>query len=212
MSFIGSIRPFVKGDSTVQPRRGPALLLALGFAISALAIYGTAHAVGGLTLGWLRGTGLAFALASAILAALLAMDLGLLGLRVPMLRRQTPQRYMYKFNPELTAFLWGLDTGLAVTTIRVSSLTWAGMALAVVGLVPWWAGAAYALGFVVPLLVSVLLIPVRTDATGATTLEPIWLMELLHGAIAWVRRGARALLAAAALATAVMSLATVWSP
>jgi hypothetical protein len=53
------------------------------------------------------------------------------------------------------------------------------MAVAFFGLVPWWSGLAYAAGFAVPILAAILLVPTRTDPTGETDPEPVWLMDRL---------------------------------
>ncbi|MGH3623078.1 MAG: hypothetical protein ACRDQ5_15000 [Sciscionella sp.] len=94
-----------------------------------------------------------------------------------MVRRQTPQRLFTVFGPARGALAWGLDTGLAITTLRVTSLTWAGLTAAILGLVPWWSGLAYAAGFTVPSLVLILLIPRRHSDHPDGPREPIWLMD-----------------------------------
>ena len=51
----------------------------------------------------------------------------------------------------MAAAVWGLDTGLAVTTFRVTAATWAVLVAVLTGMAPWWIGASYALAFVLPL-------------------------------------------------------------
>lgn len=114
------------------------------------------------------------AIAGVVLFACLVLDSGKLGIATPMWRRQTPQRLFYMFGPSKGALLWGLDTGLMVTTYRVTSLTWAALALSFVGLLPWWSGVAYAAGFVIPSTVFILLVPFHT---GADISEPHWVMN-----------------------------------
>jgi hypothetical protein len=109
---------------------------------------------------------------AGVLAALLAADLRLFGLRTPMWRRQTPKWFMYRFGDRGSALLWGLDAGLVATTFRVTSLSWAALTLTVAGLLPWWAGALYAAGFVIPELTADLLIPRRTDPPAPPTPNP----------------------------------------
>ncbi|MBO2459000.1 hypothetical protein [Actinomadura violacea] len=135
-------------------------------------------------------------MAVGVLAACLIVDTGLFGLRTPMLRRQTPQAYFYRLGPARGAFLWGLDTGLVVTTFRVTSLTWGALAVTVLGLVPWWAGVAYAAGFLVPSAVLILLVPPRTGGDGPP--EPVWLLDRLGDWEPRVRRAAPGVLAVAA--------------
>src|SRR6266536_3062615 len=109
-------------------------------------------------------------LAAAVLAVLLVVDTGAFGLRAPSWRRQTPKRLLYQLGSSRAAFLWGLDAGLVVTTFRVTSLSWAALTVTLLGLVPWWVGIAYALGFTVPLGMMMLAVPKRVDPTGATDL------------------------------------------
>jgi hypothetical protein len=61
----------------------------------------------------------------ATVALLLALtELGMGGLRVPSLRRQTKPRLYGDLGPRWAWFLWGLDLGLGWTTIRATSLYW----------------------------------------------------------------------------------------
>ena len=73
--------------------------------------------------------------------------------------------------------MWGLDAGLVVTTYRVTSLSWAALAVTFFGVVPWWSGLAYALGFSIPLLAVILSVPKRTDPMGQADPEPVWILE-----------------------------------
>ncbi|QKW34523.1 hypothetical protein HUT06_11205 [Actinomadura sp. NAK00032] len=153
-----------------------------------------------MTLGSRPGT-VAQLVAAGVLLACVAVDSGVFGLRTPMWRRQTPQQYFYRLGPTRGAFLWGLDTGLVVTTFRVTSLTWAALAVTLLGLVPWWAGVAYAAGFVLPSAVFVLLVPPRSDPLGPP--EPVWLLDRIGDWEPRVRRAAPVLLGAAAAALAL---------
>ncbi|MFI6323377.1 hypothetical protein ACIBG8_38010 [Nonomuraea sp. NPDC050556] len=165
----------------------PLLALAIGFAVSAVTMYGLVHLIG----SGLRGTGPRIA-ACAVLLACMAIDSGKFGLRTPMLRRQTPRSHFARFGPARGAFLWGLDTGLVVTTFRVTSLTWAALGVTLFGLVPWWAGLFYALGFTLPSAVMVAVVPPSKDQEVKA--EPIWLMEWLMDREKAVRAYAFALL------------------
>lgn len=169
----------------------------LGFSLSAVSLYAAVSAAG----AWLFGGGPARAsmwlVAGGILILLLALDV--LRARAgctlgPSWRRQTPKRYMDQHAPATAAFAWGLDTGLVFTTFRVTSLSWAALAVTALGLVPWWIGAAYALGFCVPLLIATLAVPVRTDPTGATDPEPIWLVQRLFACTTALRASALCML------------------
>jgi hypothetical protein len=208
VAFIGAIRPLVKGNSTAPPEHRPALLLALGFTISSVTIYAAASALGTALLGDARSSRSAMLAAAGILAVLLLLDAGVLGLRTPMWRRQTPKWFMHQFGPGTSALLWGLDAGLVVTTFRVTSLSWGALTVTLLGLAPWWVGAAYALAFVIPELVLDLVVPVRRDPSGTTDPEPIWLMErLFHLRPALRSVGIIGLLTATAWAT-VMAAAS----
>jgi hypothetical protein len=134
----------------------PVPLLALGFAISALATYATAFVLGGAVLGGVRAGAIAKWAAAGALAIFIAVDAGALGLHTPMWRRQTPRGLFLQYGAAKGAFLWGLDSGLVVTTFRVTSLSWAALTVTLLGLVPWWSGLAYALGFAVPTAMLVL--------------------------------------------------------
>jgi hypothetical protein len=168
----------VKGTSPGQmPDRRPVVLLSVGFTLSALMVYATLSLVGARVIGHARiGAGI-WLLAAALLAVLLVVDTGAFGLRAPSWRRQTPKRLLYQLGSSRSAFMWGLDAGLVVTTFRVTSLSWAALTVTVLGLVPWWVGIAYALGFTVPLGVMMLAVPRRVDPTGATDPEPVWLVD-----------------------------------
>lgn len=203
MAFVGVIRPLVKGNSTLPPDRRPALLLGLGFAISAVATYAALSALGALVLGPARSSRTAWLVAALVLLVLVALDAGLFGLRTPTLRRQTPQTWMYRFGEGTSAFLWGLDAGTVVSTFRFTSLSWAALAVTVLGLVPWWAGAAYALGFVLPELLLNLALPARPKPSETVDPEPVWLMETLFR----LRPRLKPLAVAALVATVVLSLA-----
>ncbi|MGH8910290.1 MAG: hypothetical protein ACRD0K_28300 [Egibacteraceae bacterium] len=175
-------------------------MLALGFSISALALYAALSLIGDWAIADARARAAVWLAAGGALAALLARD----ALRAraacvlgPSWRRQTPKRYLDRWGVTTAAFVWGLDTGLVFTTFRVTSLSWAALAVTGLGLVPWWAGAAYALGFVVPLLMSILAFGKRTDPTGETDPEPGWLVHRLFRC-----RPALRLLALATLGTA----------
>jgi hypothetical protein len=198
----------VKGNLLGElPDRRPALLLVLGFTLSALGIYGTIWLAGARLFGssethlemWFAG--------GIVTLALFALDL--LRTRAgcplgPSWHRQTPKRYMDHHRATTAAFIWGLDTGLVFTTFRVSSLSWAALAVTALGLVPWWAGAVYALGFCAPLLVATLAVPARTDPTGKTDPEPTWLVQHLFDATDALRVSALCMLGLASTSCLAM--------
>jgi len=198
-------RPLVKGIPTGEPPdRRPVLLLALGFAISATVLYAALGMVGAAVSARLPFDERGWLAAAAAMAVLVIVDLA--RIRVPFAlgpswRRQTPARHTYRYGERVAAFLWGLDTGLVFTTFRVTSLSWAALAVTALGLVPWWAGVAYALGFVVPLLVAVLAIPERSGP------EPLWLVNHLYRSCGLLRFPAFALLVTGAVGSVLTALA-----
>jgi hypothetical protein len=190
----------VKGDTTARPDPRPALLLAGGFTVSAVALYAAVWALGAGLLGPWRGTAPMWAGAAVAIALLLAADLGLFGWRTPTWRRQTPKWFLYRYGERISALLWGLDAGLVFTTIRVTSVSWAALLLTFTGVLPWWSGAVYAAGFVLPELAFNLWVP-RRPAPGSADPEPTWVVETLFRARPRLRpTGLAALTAAAGVA------------
>jgi hypothetical protein len=175
------------------------LLLSLGFAVSAITVSATTNLVGAAVLGGARQGSTAVAIASLALFVLAVADLSLLGLHTPMWHRQTPRHFFYAHGAPKGALLWGLDTGLGFTTYRVTSIVWAAMLLSALGLLPWWAGAWYALGFTAPMSILVWVIPWRRDQRSGPRGEPAWLTEKLILSQPVARRAGSIALFAAAL-------------
>lgn len=96
------------------------------------------------------------------------------------LPRQTPRLLIYKGSTHAGALIWGLDTGLAFTTFRVSAATWAALALAATQSAPLLTGAAYGTGFALPLACAILLPKWRQEANGGDRIEPQWLLKFLR--------------------------------
>jgi hypothetical protein len=145
----------VKRDSHQPSQLGPLAALGLGFSIASVCTVAILNQTGAaLGTGGDPGTG-AVRLGGCVLLLCAAIDLGVAGLSTPMWRRQTPRHAFFRYGPFRGAFLWGLDTGLVFTTFRVTSLSWAGLALATLTIAPWWAGVAYAAGFLAPVCVAV---------------------------------------------------------
>ena len=193
----------MKGNSSSQrPERRPATLLVLGFTFSAVVVYAGVWLAGELVLGPWRASPSRSAVAAGLLALLLCVDAVRArrpGATGPSWRRQTPKRFEYRYGSARAALLWGLDAGLVFTTFRVTSLSWAALTLTLCGLVPWWAGAAYALGFAVPILVLIAAVPRRADPTGRTDPEPVWLTDRLLASRGGLKVAALMVLAAACL-------------
>ena len=113
------------------------------------------------------------------------------------LRRQTPKEFVYagRLDPRLGTLLWGLDTGTAVSTFRVSAATWVLLAAAIANVAPFWVGGAYAAGFLLPLAVA-LVVPLSESQTSrllAALRRELWVAQgicavalgILAGAALW---------------------------
>lgn len=145
----------MKGPARRIVRIAAAAALAAAFVAGAVLTFGAVFLAGNalrlasLPLPWRVG------LAAASLVALAVSDF--LAIRKGTysrlsLRRQTPRVLAFRRNILFTAAVWGFDTGLAVTTIRVAAMTWGALALTLFGLASWWTGIGYALGFALPTL------------------------------------------------------------
>lgn len=183
--------PLVQGAAKVRRSRAARPLGALtgGFLTSSavlfalLAFTGAAFGVGSIPVSGRVATALALTL------GMLAVDVS--GLRKGpycrlTLQRQTPKVLDHKYGPVVGSLLWGLDTGLAWTTIRVSTATWVVFGLTVLQLAPWWTGLAYGVGFGLPLAVSTLGPRWRAGEEGG---EPQWLVRLMYRVRPFVRAG-----------------------
>lgn len=205
----GVSSPLVEGATSVyRPRRSPVILLAIGFNVSATATFAAAHSLNrslvvDLVTGWTR-----YGLASAICAVLFAVDFLIIvrgGRRCSIgAQRQTPKSLIRQFGTRVGPLMWGLDTGLAVTTIRMASVTWAALALALLGLVPWWFGLTYGLSFSVPLIVAVLVPRWRAGAGPAH--DPQWIPRQLMRRQRVVQTACTALLLVATLSFGLTTL------
>ncbi|TDC00069.1 hypothetical protein E1091_05625 [Micromonospora fluostatini] len=71
--------------------------------------------------------------------------------------RQTPARFGHTFRrADNTALVWGLDIGTGVSTFRMTSATWLGLAAVFLGLVPALVSLFYGIGLAVILVVYIL--------------------------------------------------------
>lgn len=118
-------------------------------------------------------------------------------------RRQTPKSLIHRRSPTFVAAAWGLDIGLAFTTIRVTALTWGAALLAALGLSGLFAGLWYGLAFAIPFVLLL-----WTHRVGRASRSPVPIDPGLESMLA--RRGAlqagsAALLAASALVLIVVA-------
>jgi hypothetical protein len=145
---------------------------AMAFTASSFAVFGLAGAIG-LTVAQVVPSAAREAAACGVLSAALLLDAYSLRRKTwcPVtLRRQTPKDILHRYGARRAATAWGLDAGLVFTTYRVSSISWAVLALALFGVAPWWAGLGYAAGFLVPLLLGCSLGPVVPGNDGTIAL------------------------------------------
>jgi hypothetical protein len=132
---------------------GVSVAFAAAFSMAAVASFG----VVGLT-AVITGVGrvdlpvrLAFAGFGLLVLALVDVRAMLMSTYCPIgWRRQTPRVLMRRYPPLAVATVWGLDTGMVVTTIRVAAVSWAALYLALLDFSPVWTGLAYGLGFIAP--------------------------------------------------------------
>lgn len=155
MSFQGTLGPFVKRSSLGIAARVSAAF-AMAFIVATIVTFGVVFMAGvvigvdELSLQWRLG------IAAAGFAVFALCDLVAIRRRdyCPLSwRRQTPRSLQFRYSATVTAAVWGFDTGLAVTTFRVAALTWAALLLTFLGLASWQVGFAYALAFVIPIIV-----------------------------------------------------------
>jgi hypothetical protein len=149
--------PLVQGS---PPSRAIRLRVAAAFAGAFFVGAVTIFAVVGLLAAW---TGimrlpfewrLAFAGAGLLPLALVDIHASRKGRCCPIgRRRQTPRTLMRHYPMDVVATVWGLDTGLVITTFRVAAVTWAALLLVALGLSSRWAGIGYAAGFTLPFLI-----------------------------------------------------------
>ena len=119
--------------------------------------------------------------------------------------RQAVRHVYFTRGPGIGALLWGLDTGLVVTTYRVSIASWAAVVLTILHLVPIWVGIIYAAAFSVP-LVSLIALPRWRGQESVDRLEPRWIPRLLERRMTTVRVLTASLAAVVALGLSAVGL------
>lgn len=131
---------------------------AAAFVAAATLVFAAASFAG----GWVRALAPAPRLVAAaaglllLLAVVDVLSLRARGYCLLGVKRQARQALIRKYSVPVVAAIWGFDTGLAVTTFRVSAVTWAAFVLAFLGFAPWWIGAVYGISLAVPMLVLLL--------------------------------------------------------
>ena len=171
----------MQGDSPEKRRYGLRFAMALGTAhvvAAALVVFSVsqvAPAVGALlprkaVLLALAGAAVAGMLIDAQAASKRRWSLGW--------ARQTPKHLQYLGEHAwITPYAWGFDSGLIVTTYRVSFTSWLLLLLALAGVAPPWAGVIYGIAFAIPLLVVTRMVNTRfhhpSAAIRAFTAAPV---------------------------------------
>jgi hypothetical protein len=79
---------------------------------------------------------------------------------------------MRRHHMLVVASLWGLDTGLVITTFRVAAVTWGALYLAALGLSSPWAGVAYAGAFLLPFIALVVRPRLGRAAKAENAIDP----------------------------------------
>jgi hypothetical protein len=166
----------VKGRSIqLSLRLQVATLFATAFVVAALAAFAFAHYIGSLLNVSQFPAAWRLSLAGIVLVALAAADVHAVRRKTycPISwRRQTPRQLMRQYPARLVALLWGLDTGLAVTTFRVSAATWGALFLTFLGFGTWWVGIVYGISFIVPLMTFICVGPVGKASAAPEHIDP----------------------------------------
>ena len=118
------------------------------------------------------------------------------------LRRQTPKSLIHRRSPTFVAAAWGLDIGLAFTTIRVTALTWGAVLLAGLGLSGLFAGLWYGLAFALPFVLLLWTHRVGRASRSAEPLDPG--LESMLARRGTLQAGSAALLATSAVVLLVV--------
>ncbi|MDQ3151408.1 MAG: hypothetical protein M3R63_06735 [Actinomycetota bacterium] len=186
----------------------PLAAIFIGFFVSSVSVFAALHRVSGVA-------------GVETLSAAVRMSLG--GSAVLLLvvaeARSIRQNRMFSFGfsrqavrhvyvtrgAGIGALLWGLDTGLIVTTYRVSIASWAAVVLTALHLVPSWVGVIYAVAFSVP-LIALIALPRWRGQESVDRLEPRWIPRLLERRMTTVRVLTASLAAVVALGLSAVGL------
>ncbi|MGQ0774335.1 MAG: hypothetical protein ACT4NY_07960 [Pseudonocardiales bacterium] len=176
--------PLGKGATVVRRRNaaGPLSALTAGFLVAAFVVFAIVVFVGAaFWVGQIPVTGrvMVAALVCAVMGAVDVASLRKSSLCKLTFRRQTPKALEDRYGRHVGPLLWGIDTGMAVTTVRVSAATWAVFTLCLLQLAPWWVGLAYGVGFCLSLSVATLLLPWRPAPKRGSPGEPLWIQIAL---------------------------------
>jgi hypothetical protein len=149
--MVGMINPLVKGSGDAAVRAVG--LFGLGALLGSILI-GASFSAAGLLVRPVMGQRLWWLAIAGMAAALAIADFRIAGLRPPGLRRQTCSWWWKTKGPTLAWFAWGVDLGLAVATVRVTSIYWLVAAMVMV-LVPFAAGPVILSGYAAGLTLGI---------------------------------------------------------
>lgn len=204
------------GEGAEKRRRTdirPVGTITAGFLISSFVTIGSLSLIGSAIGVLLVPTMLRLVAIAAIFVGLVAVDVASVRTRDLCRltwRRQTRKNLIYRFGPRTGTFLWGLDTGTVVTTLRVSATSWAMLALAVFHLAPWWTGLAYGLGFAMPLAFVIAVPRWRGPAPDGSDREPQWISGLLMRT-RWIVQLVGFLLLVACTVAVIVKIVVAWT-
>ena len=196
--MVGTIGPLVQGSlPRLRWRLQITALFVTAFLAGAASIFFLLFLLGVTVQVQQLPLSLRRCVAAAGLFTLASMDVWARskGTYCPMgLKRQTPRGLRLQHSMFVVASIWGFDTGLAITTIRVTAATWGAILLTLLGLSGWQTGIAYGLAFAIPITILM-----WTHRAGRITdaQEPVdaGLAELLNKSLVWQTNSAAILIA-----------------
>ena len=147
-------------------------VFSVGFVLSAAVTFWFLDATVGQLAARTLTVSIRFAVVGVALLALLCADI--VGRRRGRLcslgpTRQTPRHWGWS---PTGVFLWGLDTGIPVTTVRASGLPVAGVVATALGLGASWLGLIYALGFLGALMAACV-VPSPTHSASCDDIDVV---------------------------------------
>ena len=128
-------------------------MYSLGFSTAALGSFFVLHIAGSFIALWLNQTTRELLLI-VIMMSLTVAEVVRSGSGKPFAigpHRQTPQSLGRR---PVGILLWGIDTGIPITTIRITPLPLAGILMVLLGYGKWWIGLSYVAGFIGSLMLA----------------------------------------------------------
>src|SRR5690242_6329292 len=125
--MVGTIGPLVQGSSPRRRRLQVTVLFGTAFLSGAALMFLFLFFAGATAQAGQIPLSLRRSIAAVALLALASVDVWARrsGTYCPVAwKRQTPRRFRLRHSVYVVASIWGFDTGLAVTTFRVTAATW----------------------------------------------------------------------------------------